>query len=197
MHLVACMLKSQLFLHTLVSRCFIINGGVFYPTKGNKRLHSSKLNLIVIRINKNHELKNSRPCSNCLQFMKDVNINKVYYSTGNGSEIVCEKVRNMISHHVSFGNKMTEYIHKNNTNDKTEANKLYSSDKIIYNWFQKIPKLFNVNQKSEFLELLELDLMSNFPDATKQIDNIENGKYIFNIQDNVKKFNYQIKFSLN
>ena len=46
--------------------------------------------------------------------MKDVNINKVYYSTGNGSEIVCEKVRNMISHHVSFGNKMTEYINKNN-----------------------------------------------------------------------------------
>ena len=151
----------------------------------------------MIRINKNHELKNSRPCSNCLQFMKDVNINKVYYSTGNGSEIVCEKVRNMISHHVSFGNKMTEYIHKNNTNNKTEANKLYSSDKIINSWFQKIPKLFSINQKNEFLELLELDLMSNFPDAIMKIDYMENKKYMFNIKDSVKKFDYNIEFSLN
>jgi len=129
--------------------------------------------------------------------MKDVNINKVYYSTGNGSEIVCEKVRNMISHHVSFGNKMTEYINKNNVNNKIEANKLYSTDKVINSWFQKIPKLFSVNQKNEFFELLDLDLMSNFPDAKMKIDNIEYGKYVFNIRDSVKKFNYQIEFTLN
>ena len=42
-----------------------------------------------------------------------------------------------------------------------------------------------------------MNLMSNFPDASMKIDNIENGKYIFNIQDSVKKFNYQIEFTLN
>lgn len=42
-------------------------------------------------------MANARPCQNCLNMMKDLNINKVYYSTGNGDEIVCETIKNMIS----------------------------------------------------------------------------------------------------
>ena len=157
----------------------------------------SKLNLIVIRINKNLELKNSRPCANCLQFMKDVNINKVYYSSGNGSEIICEKVKNMISNHKSFGNKMTEYIHKFNDNNKKEANKLYSHERRIRDWFESIPKLFSNKNKKEFFDLLELDLLSSFPDAIIQIKKIYEKNYNFNLYDKVKKFNFDINFSLN
>ena len=179
----------------MVSLCLIINGGVFYHPNGNKK-SLSKLNLIVIRINKNQELKNSRPCANCLQFMKDVNINKVFYSSGNGTEIICERVKNMISHHVSFGNKMTEYIHKHNDNDKNEANKLYSHEKRINDWFNTMPKLFDNKQKKEFFELLELDLLSSFPDAVIKINNNYEKNYTFNLYDKVKKFDFQINFSL-
>jgi hypothetical protein len=58
---------------------------------------SKKLNLIVMRINKNNELCNARPCYNCLELMKTVKIKKIYYSTGIKNEIVCELVKYMVS----------------------------------------------------------------------------------------------------
>lgn len=39
--------------------------------------------------------------------MKDLNVNKVYYSTGNGDEIVYELVKDMISIHTS---SITRYL---------------------------------------------------------------------------------------
>ena len=40
---------------------------------------------------------NARPCFNCLKMMKDVGINKVYYSTGTDESLVSENVKNMVS----------------------------------------------------------------------------------------------------
>ena len=37
-------------------------------------------NLIVIRINKQKEIMNSRPCSNCLTMMQSAGIRKVSYT---------------------------------------------------------------------------------------------------------------------
>lgn len=38
--------------------------------------------------------------------MKDLNINKVYYSSGNENEIICENVKNMFSIKLSIFNKI-------------------------------------------------------------------------------------------
>ena len=50
---------------------------VYFPNNNYKR---KKIDLIVIRINKNKEICNARPCYNCLNMMKCVGINRVYYS---------------------------------------------------------------------------------------------------------------------
>jgi len=60
-----------------------------------------KINIFVIRVIKNNIMGNARPCKNCLDMMKDLNVNKVYYSTGIGDEIICESIKNMISIQIS------------------------------------------------------------------------------------------------
>lgn len=72
----------------------INKGGVFYTTKLKK---GKKVNVFVIRVTKTGLIVNARPCQNCLEMMKNLNVNKVYYSTGIGEEIICESVKNMIS----------------------------------------------------------------------------------------------------
>jgi len=75
-----------------------------------------KFNIIVIRISKSGTISNARPCYNCLNMMKDIGIKKVYYSTGNNDELICEHIKNMISIQVSIAflnmNKL-----KNNNNE--------------------------------------------------------------------------------
>jgi len=41
-------------------------------------------NILVIRINKNYILKNSKPCKYCMKYLKYVGIKKVYYSDKDG-----------------------------------------------------------------------------------------------------------------
>ena len=53
--------------------------------------------MIVLRVTKVGASANSRPCYNCLNMMKNIGINKVYYSTGNEDELVSEHVKDMIS----------------------------------------------------------------------------------------------------
>ena len=50
---------------------------------------------MVVRADVNGNLVNARPCYQCTLMMKDLGINKVYYSIDN--MIVCEKVADMIS----------------------------------------------------------------------------------------------------
>ena len=50
---------------------------------------------------KNGQTGNARPCFHCLKMMKDIGINKVYYSTGTDDKMVCEYVKNMVSIQVS------------------------------------------------------------------------------------------------
>ena len=87
----------------MVRPCLVIKtGGVFY--KVNKRV--KKVNLLVIRIDKNNKLQMAKPCSHCLETIKQLNIIKnIYYSTGNGDEIKCEKITNIENIHVSRGNR--------------------------------------------------------------------------------------------
>lgn len=57
---------------------------------------------MVVRINKEGCLKNSRPCNQCLDTMKKYRIKKIIYSTENG-ELISEKPENMDQLHISSG----------------------------------------------------------------------------------------------
>lgn len=70
--------------------------GWYFDESSERNSKSKKLDLFVIRVNMSNKLCNSRPCFNCLNLMKVVGINKVYYSVDNG-EIVSEHVKNMVS----------------------------------------------------------------------------------------------------
>lgn len=64
------------------------------------------LDILVIRVNKQCSLRNSRPCDHCIEYLQRIGIRKVYYSTDCG-QIVSEFVTNMIKQHTSAGAKLT------------------------------------------------------------------------------------------
>lgn len=55
--------------------------------------------LVVVRVNNNNELKESKPCQNCLSIIKMFKIKKIIYSVESG--IIFEKTENMKVLHVS------------------------------------------------------------------------------------------------
>lgn len=69
---------------------------------------NGKISLWVIRRSKN-KLANSRPCSSCLKSIKQFNIHKIYYSTGEGT--ICEmKIKELnISYETRVQQKFPEY----------------------------------------------------------------------------------------
>jgi hypothetical protein len=75
------------------------NTHCFYNPKAYKKLRKklAKTDILVFRQSQ-HGISNSRPCYDCLQTMKSMNIRRVYYSTDNGT-FVYEKVSNMVSTH--------------------------------------------------------------------------------------------------
>ena len=107
-----------------------IKGGAFYGTKTQKK---NNLSIIVARINKIGNNVNARPCYNCLLMMKAVGIRKVYYTVDD--DLICEKVNNMVSIHVSAG---TRTINMKNTK--------YSDyyEKILKDYFPNIIKKYNL-----------------------------------------------------
>lgn len=60
--------------------------------------------LLVIRLNGNDKLANSKPCKHCLEKLKKIGIKRVYYSDSNGN-IVYEKIKYATSNHISSGVK--------------------------------------------------------------------------------------------
>jgi cytidine deaminase len=81
-----------------------------------KKIKKNKMNLIVLRVNKSGNLCESAPCYHCTMFLKknnDINIDKLYFSRGDGS-ITCMKFDDWYNHgdlHVSKGWK---YLCKKN-----------------------------------------------------------------------------------
>jgi deoxycytidylate deaminase len=69
------------------------------------------MDILVIRVNKNLVLKNSRPCNQCIEKLIKLDIRKVYYSNGEG-KIVWEFVKNMEKYHISSG---TQHLFNHST----------------------------------------------------------------------------------
>jgi tRNA(Arg) A34 adenosine deaminase TadA len=60
--------------------------------------------IIVIRINKNNILRNSRPCNNCIIKLKKFGIRRIFYSNNSG-DVVYEYLNDMQFNHISSGNR--------------------------------------------------------------------------------------------
>ena len=109
----------------------------------------SKINIIVIRINKCNERCNARPCYNCLLTMKKIGIKKIYYSV-NKTDIICENIKDMISIQITSYNrsllnynkslsiyKYYESILLNIFTDEIKFNNLMNF--INYNFYNVLP----------------------------------------------------------
>jgi tRNA(Arg) A34 adenosine deaminase TadA len=89
-----------------------INDQIYYKTMHAEITVFEKLpkkkvrgmDILVIRINKNLALKNSRPCNQCIDTLSKLGIRKVYYSNEDGN-IVWEFVEQMEKIHISSGTK--------------------------------------------------------------------------------------------
>jgi len=111
---------------------------------------------------------NARPCFNCLKMMKDVGINKVYYSTGTFENLISENVKNMVSIQSS---SVTRYFYNINNNlDQNNSKELYFENLMV--------KLFPKEIKEKNLIYF---LKHNFKNVLPEYDfNIKkNNKIIF------------------
>jgi tRNA(Arg) A34 adenosine deaminase TadA len=63
--------------------------------KKYKQIPLNKLTIVVIRIDSNGNLMNSKPCSQCISKIYNSGIKKVIYSTQDGT-IITESVKNLI-----------------------------------------------------------------------------------------------------
>tara|TARA_B100001996_G_C18562757_1_gene555265 strand:- start:632 stop:850 length:219 start_codon:yes stop_codon:yes gene_type:complete len=64
---------------------------------------------VVVRYGKGGDLKNSRPCNNCVDTLSKYNIKKIIYSTDGGS-FISEKPKYMQKCHISTGWKNYEEL---------------------------------------------------------------------------------------
>jgi len=129
----------------------------------NNNNNNKKLNLLVIRIGKNNDFYNARPCIECLKMLKKYNINKIFYSVSD--KIICERVRYMISIHVS--NHMLLSNNKNCGKSKTIYLNLLSQ--------YSITTIYNMEM------FLKYNLVNIFPSYTLDVKD----KYVFIMDDNI------------
>ena len=81
-----------------------------------KKIKSNKMNLIVLRANKNGELRDSAPCFHCTKELSNNNhiqIDKLYYSKSDGS-IVCVKFNDWVCCGTTHVSKGWRQLAKNN-----------------------------------------------------------------------------------
>jgi deoxycytidylate deaminase len=65
--------------------------------RGRKKMKIRKLHLVVIRIDCRDNITESKPCSHCVEVMRNFGIRKVTYSNKAG-ELITELLANIISH---------------------------------------------------------------------------------------------------
>jgi hypothetical protein len=102
---------------------------------------------MVIRVGKNNELNNARPCYRCTLMLKALGINKVYYSINNN--IICEKVSQMISINSSNTWKKVDRIIHN------APNNIFDYYKYIIN---KMPKTIKKINAEHFVRYIHIEV---------------------------------------
>lgn len=90
--------------HAIINKIKLLNNG----------RSSRKLIILVVRILKNGNYSNSRPCNHCINRMKLAGISRVIYTTGDKHVYAVERPRDMKLLHVSSG-----YAHRISLGGKT------------------------------------------------------------------------------
>ena len=70
-------------------------GGALKNAKSKQK--SKKVDVVVLRLHRDGNFANARPCRKCVCMMKNLGIRRAYYSSGYGNEIKYEVVKDMIS----------------------------------------------------------------------------------------------------
>ncbi len=117
---------------------------------------------MVIRIGCDKKLYNARPCINCLNMMKSVGINRVFYSNDDGN-IICEKVKDMISIQASVAMR---YMYGLITQQK-EINIEKYFNELLIKTFPKSIKRYN------FECFVKYNLINTLPNYKYNIKNNE------------------------
>lgn len=134
-------------------------GGAFYGGQEKARKVKNKLDIVVMRVNRLGDACNARPCHNCLQMMKAVGIRKVYYSISN-DEVVCEKVKDMVSIQTS---SVARYM------ERMKGNEIAFDDKKYYDHLMKT--LFPSSIKKYNLEaFIKYNLINVLPSYITKIE---------------------------
>lgn len=136
--------------------------------KLSNKIKPKKIDLIVMRFNKNDYTVNARPCYHCLKMMKNIGINKVFYTIDNN--IVSESVKNMISMQVS---SVTRYLDlSRNGKSLNFINSCNYFENIIKTHFPKYIKEINL------MYFLEYNFKNILPEYNFIIKNTKTNKII-------------------
>ena len=84
---------------------------IMHLYNNNTSKRKSKIDIIVIRINRYGFMCNARPCYNCLMSMKQMGIRRVYYSI-NADEIIYENIKDMISIQITSYNRLISHFNR-------------------------------------------------------------------------------------
>lgn len=68
----------------LIKNCCSCHAEIDVIRKCLKKGNNKKINLYIVRISDLGELRNSKPCNQCVSIMKNINIKYIIYSTFNG-----------------------------------------------------------------------------------------------------------------
>lgn len=100
-----CSLHAEINVLTQYYRknCNIKNNCLRYIDRDGTKIKSN-LDLIVIRVNNENSFLNSEPCFHCSNVIKYFHIKNIYFSNGNGDEIVKKKT-DCLNYHISRGNR--------------------------------------------------------------------------------------------
>lgn len=110
--------------------------------------------MVVIRLKNDGSYGNSRPCWRCLQMMKQLNVNKIYYSSGEDNKFITESVKDMISIQDSISSRFYSGI----SNDYESKVKYYTG---------LLKKNFPERIKKDNLEIfIKFNFNNVLPDAT-------------------------------
>lgn len=152
-------------------------GWKFYDEKYRKK----NICIMVVRVSRNGNLANARPCRNCLSMMKDLGVKRVHYSTGDDSEIITENVTDMFSIQDSSSNKhFTRMMLKYPKND---------IDYYKYILRKNSPKVIKLGSFEYFIRF---NLSELLPECTYSFVN-KKGTTFVDINDNKQKIIIRIQ----
>jgi deoxycytidylate deaminase len=140
----------------------------------NSEYKSKKVSVVVIRVNRAGNLANARPCRKCLDMMRNLEVKRVHYSSGEHNQIITECVNDMFSIQDSSAARHFARIQYNYP----------LTDKDYYKFIltKSAPKIIKRTSLEHFIRFNLLDLL---PSCKYYFCSI-NGESYIKIEDNNK-----------